>query len=140
MVNTVSKTGRTVRQKNNVRPHLHHKIMKTQVPDVDTLQKYLTGVLTRADHHAGNVNEIALAVAGAIVWRKDSSPIEVMTHSGDMKNVLWVTMQSGQRYAFSYNHQAGAIEIRQGSTQGAVTHSVTNATPLSQLRSIFLSL
>jgi hypothetical protein len=114
--------------------------MKTQVPDVDTLQRYLTGVLTRADHHAGNVNEIALAVAGAIVWRKDSSPIEVATQSGDMKNVLWVTMQSGQRYAFSYNHQAATIEIRQGSTQGAVIHSLTNATPLSQLRTIFLSL
>jgi hypothetical protein len=106
--------------------------MKTDVTDVDLLQKYLTGVIERADHHAGAVNEIALAVAGAIVWRKDSSPIKVMSRDGDMKNVLWATIQGGQKYAFSYNHR--------GSVQGAAIHSLSNATPLSQLRTIFLSL
>jgi len=113
--------------------------MPTPVRDVDLLQRYLEGVMIRADHHAGSVNEIALAITGAIVWRKDADPIEVMAHDGDMKNVLWVKI-SGQRYAFSYNHKSGAIEIRQGTTRGAVLHSLTNATPLSELRRIFQSL
>jgi hypothetical protein len=95
--------------------------------------------MERADHHAGSVNEIALAIAGAIVWRKDAEPIKVMAHAGDMKNVLWVKI-SGQRYAFSYNHQSGAIEIRDGSTHGPVLHSLTNATALSDLRKIFQGL
>jgi hypothetical protein len=93
----------------------------------------------RADHHASNVNEIALAVAGAIVWRKDAEPIEVMAHAGDMKNVLWAKI-SGKRYAFSYNHQAGTIEIRRGTTRGTVVQSLTNSTSLAQVRSIFQSL
>lgn len=114
--------------------------MKTQVTEIDVLQKYLVDVISRADHHASNVNEIALAIAGAIVWRKKAAPIEVMTQSGEMKNVLWVKMTSGKRYAFSYNHQAGTIEIRKGSTQGTVIYSLSNATPLSQLRNIFMSL
>lgn len=113
--------------------------MPTPVTDVDLLQKYLEGVMERADHHAGSVNEIALAIAGAIVWRKDAEPIKVMAHAGDMKNVLWVKI-SGQRYAFSYNHQSGAIEIRDGSTHGPVLHSLTNATALSDLRKIFQGL
>lgn len=113
--------------------------MPTQVTDVDLLQRYLEGVMSRADHHAGNVNEIALAVAGAIVWRKDPEPIEVLAHAGDMKNVLWVWI-SRQRYAFSYNHQAAAIEIRRGTTRGIVVHSLTNSTSLAQVRSIFQSL
>ncbi len=113
--------------------------MPTQVTEVDILQTYLQGVLTRADHHANNVNEIALAIAGAIVWRKDPEAIEVMAREGDMKNVLWVRIR-GQRYAFTYNHAAGTIEIRQGNNRGAVLHSLTNATPLATLRQIFESL
>ena len=53
--------------------------MATKVNDVDTLQQYLTSVIERTDHHARQVDEIVFALAGAIIWRKDSSPIEVMT-------------------------------------------------------------
>jgi hypothetical protein len=113
--------------------------MPTQLTDIDILQQYLEGVMDRADHHADNVNQIALAIAGAIVWRKDAEPIKVMTRAGDMKNVLWVKI-SGRRYAFSYNHQSRGIDIRQGSTQGPVIHTLTNATPLADLRKIFESL
>ncbi|WP_449405789.1 hypothetical protein [Massilia phosphatilytica] len=37
-----------------------------------------------AIHHAGKVNEIALALAGAILWRKnDDEPIKVMMREGE---------------------------------------------------------
>ncbi len=95
--------------------------------------------MERADHHANNINEIALAVAGAIVWRKDGEPIKVMSREGNITNVLWVKI-GGKRYAFSYNHQTGAIDIREGSTQGRVINAFTNATPLADLRRIFENL
>lgn len=63
--------------------------MPHQVTDVDTLADYLGGVIGRADHRARNVDQIALAIAGAIMWRKDADPIEVMAQAGEMKNVLW---------------------------------------------------
>ncbi len=113
--------------------------MPTEVAEVDRLRDYLNGVMARADHHANNVNEIALAVVGAIIWRKDAASIEVMEHNGELKNVLWVWI-GGSKYAFSYSHPNGAIEIRRRTTRGAVLHSVTNATSLSEVRTIFQSL
>ncbi|MBI5179296.1 MAG: hypothetical protein HZA04_08595 [Nitrospinae bacterium] len=91
--------------------------MPKQVPDVNLLRDYLRGVLDRADHHANNVNEVALAIAGAVVWIKDDKPLEVRAMNGEVKNVLWFWV-SGNRYALSYNHDIGQIELREKSTQG----------------------
>jgi len=110
--------------------------MPAQIQDVDLLQNYIKGVMERADHHAGAVKEIALALAGAIVWKKDSAPIEVYAKDGEMKNVLWVKIK-GIRYAFSYNHTASTIEMRQGTTHGQVVASFSNTTPLATVYSLF---
>ena len=45
--------------------------MPRTVTDVDVLQEYISGVMNRADHHAGNVSDVCLAIAGAVIWRKD---------------------------------------------------------------------
>src|ERR1700730_10305021 len=114
--------------------------MPMTVTDVEELREYLNGVMNRADHHAGEINEIALALVGAIVWRKDEDqPIRVMAQNGETKNVLWVHMR-GQRYAFSYNHIEGQIEMRRGTTQGPTLHTFSNTTPLALVRQIFAAL
>lgn len=114
--------------------------MALTVKDVEELQAYLRGVMERADHHAGSVKEIALALTGAIIWRKDDAgQIEVMVQSGEVKNVLWVHI-GGTRYAFSYKHATGKIEMRQGTTKGRTLHTFSNATPLSDLYNIFEAL
>ena len=110
--------------------------MPQHVTDIDVLRDYLRGVMDRADHHAQNVNEVALAVAGGVVWRKDNDPLEVMTRSGDMKNVLWFKV-NGKRYALSYNHDTSEIELRYRTTQGSVIASISNTMSNSQIRSIF---
>ena len=114
--------------------------MALSVTDVSELQSYIRGVMDRAAHHAGNVDQIALTLAGAIIWRKDDDPIKVMTRDGDTKNVLWVHI-NGTRYAFSYNHQSGGqIEMRKGNTQGAVLHAFSNTTPVADVKRIFETL
>lgn len=113
--------------------------MPLTVTEIEELQQYLTGVMGRAAHHAGAVNEIALALAGAIIWRKDDEPIKVMAQNGQTKNVLW-TRIGGQRYAFSYNHSKGEIEMRRDTTHGPVLHRFSNRTALAQVRQIFESL
>lgn len=111
--------------------------MARSVTDVSELQSYIRGVIERAEHHAGNVDEVALELAGAILWRKDDDePISVMTYRGETANVLWVRI-GGTRYAFSYNHQAGAIEMRQDSTQGNALHRFTNAMTLAEVKRVF---
>jgi hypothetical protein len=114
--------------------------MPLTVRDVEILKAYIDGVMTRADHHANEVEEIALALTGAIIWKKDDGKdIRVMEKSGDTKNVLWVTM-GGQQYAFAYNHAAKSIEMREGNMRGPVLHSFSNTTPLARLHQIFVQL
>ncbi|EGQ7645831.1 hypothetical protein ACPF3S_003731 [Vibrio cholerae] len=113
--------------------------MALTVKDVNILSQYISGVMARAEHHAGNVGEIALALAGAILWRKDDTNIKVMAHGADTKNVLWVTI-NGEQYAFSYNHSSEKIEMRKGSTHGNTIHEFDNSTPLSKLVKIFKGL
>jgi hypothetical protein len=109
--------------------------MPKTVDSVDLLQRYLQGVMDRAEHHANNVDEVSLTIAGAVVWRKDGE-IEVMTQDGDMKNVLWVHI-NGQRYALSYNHHQGCVEVRERSTQGKVRASFTNANSANDVKAFF---
>jgi hypothetical protein len=104
--------------------------------EVDILRDYLRGVMDRAGHHALNVNEIILTIAGAVIWRKDDDPLEVMTREDEMKNVLWFKV-NGQRYALSYNHDTDAVELREGTTQGNVIESFSNATPGNRVSSVF---
>jgi len=114
--------------------------MALTVTEVEELRQYLSGVMDRAGHHAENVKEIALALTGAILWRKDDDkPIKVMAHGGETKNVLWVYI-GGQRYVFSYNHDTGEIEMREENTHGQTLHRFSNATPLSTIMTVFKAL
>lgn len=113
--------------------------MPQAITDIEILQEYISGVMDRAEHHAGKVNEIALALAGAIIWKKDNEPITVFTRKGKMANVVWVKF-GGAKYAFSYNHDDEAIEIRKGTTHGDVLHSFSNSTKISEVIEVFNSL
>lgn len=110
--------------------------MTTQVNDVDALKGYLEAAMGRAKHHPGKVDGVILALAGAIVWKKDAGPIDPMGSKGDQKNVLWVKF-NGIRYAFSYNHTARTVELRKDSTNSAVMYSFSNATPYADIISAF---
>ena len=112
--------------------------MPQTIIDVDILQEYIDGVMARAEHHANNVDEIALAVAGAVVWRKQGD-LKVMARSGSMKNVLWVQI-NGQRYALSYDHVAGNIVVKRKSTQGVPLASFTNVNTVADVKRFFGSL
>jgi hypothetical protein len=112
--------------------------MPQAVTNVDILQQYIRGVMERAEHHANNVDEICLAIAGAVVWRKDGE-IEVMARDGDMKNVLWFRA-NGRRYALSYNHDQNSIEVPERNTQGDVLASFANATPVGDVKQFFAGL
>lgn len=112
--------------------------MAITIQNIEILREYLTGVLDRANHHAQNVNEIALAIAGGIVW-KTTNNIKVLSRDGEMKNVLWLQVES-RTLCFVYNHTNSNIEVREGTIQGNVIESFNNTTPLSSVKSFFESL
>ena len=113
--------------------------MKLPVTTVNALQSYINGVMKRAAHHAGSVQAVSLALAGAIVWKKKTSvDVYVLSKSGDVKNALWVEIGKKQ-YAFSYDH-AGSIDMREGNLQGPIMHKFTDTMTLAQVHSIFAAL
>jgi hypothetical protein len=107
--------------------------------DVEVLHQYAEGVMNRADHHAGQVKGIALALLGGIIWRGEPGTIEIKQYAGGMANVLWVTI-GGRRYAFAYNHETGAIEIRDRTQSGPAVHSFSNSTPAAEVEAVFRAL
>jgi prepilin-type processing-associated H-X9-DG protein len=101
------------------------------------LQYYIQGVMGKALHHAPDVNEICLAVIGAIVWKKDKdSPLEVRTHGGKIANVLFVFI-GGNRYAFSYDRDEHAIDIRENNTRGRSLRKFKNSDSVADVWEFF---
>jgi hypothetical protein len=113
--------------------------MPREITDIDLLRTYISGVMDKAAHHADEVSEVALTLAGAVIWRKDDDPLEVFERQGNLANALWVRI-SGVRYALSYKHEVRAIEMRVGSTQGRVVHSFSNKTSASEVKKVFAAL
>jgi hypothetical protein len=113
--------------------------MAITAEDVSTLHAYAEGVMERADHHAGQVKAIALALLGGIVWKADSGSIEIKQYDGELANVLWLTV-NGRRYALAYNHKTGKIEIRDRTQTGPALHSFDNQTPVADVEMIFRGL
>ncbi len=109
--------------------------MSKEITKIDELRDYLRGVMRRADHHADNVNEVVLAIAGGVVWSKDDKPLKVYTRRGEMTNVLWFSVK-GKQYALSYNHATGHIELRCDGTQGSNVGSFSNETTNEAIRTI----
>lgn len=113
--------------------------MPRKVDLVGALQEYVRGVIAKAEHHAKRVDEIALAVAGAVLWRNDDDEIEVMEHKGKMANVLWLRV-NGRRYALSLNHITGEIDVREKTTHGKTLASFNNTNSVADVKTFFASL
>jgi hypothetical protein len=115
--------------------------MPIHADDVETLRHYAEGVMSRVAHHAGNVGAIALTLLGGIIWRAAPGSIEIRQYGGQLANTLWwESASTGTRYACTYNHQTQEIEIRDRTTQGAVLHRFSNATPVTAVERIFSTL
>jgi hypothetical protein len=117
------------------------KVMAVAVSEVEQLREYVRGVLGAAQHHAGNVDEIILAIAGAIIARKDDTPLQVRAgRTQEMGRAITFTSNRGNTYALSYNHTTKQIDMKQNNSHGPVIHSFDNATPLSVVASTFAAL
>ena len=115
--------------------------MAIKVSEVEKLREYVRGVLGAAQHHAGNVDEIILAIAGAIIARKDDQPLQVRPgKTQEMGKAISFTSNRGNTYALSYNHTTQKVDLKKDNSRGAVLHSFDNATPLSVVASTFASL
>ena len=115
--------------------------MPVPVSDIQTLRTYIRGVVGRAKHHAQNVDEIILALAGAVIAWKDSTPLQVRSAPGvGLGRALTFTSARHNTYTLSYNHNTHSIDLKQGNYQAPVRHSFSNTTPLATVSTVFASL
>lgn len=112
--------------------------MALTITTLTLLNEYINGVMSRADHHGQNVNEVVLILAGAVIWRA-TQDIEVRTYGDTTANILWLTV-NGHRYAIAYNHQTGNIEIRDRNQNGAVLATFNNQATAATVKQIFATL
>lgn len=115
-------------------------LMGIALRSVDDLQGHLLSVFERSDHHAGEVNEVLLAITGGILWRKNPGDhVRVNEREGAGGNVIWFRIGS-QRYALLYSHRSRRIELMLGGRHGPLIHAFTNATPLADVMRVFATL
>ena len=113
--------------------------MAITAKDVEELHTYAEGVMGRADHHAGRVKGISLALLGGIIWRAEPDSIRIRRFAGGSANMLWVKI-GGNTFVFAYNHTTEKIEIRDRTQTGSVLHSFDDDTAVADLEAAFRAL
>ena len=95
---------------------------------------FIHKVINDANHHAAEVTEIIMPLSQAVRKRLNLSQdkVEVFERNGNIGRTCWVVIK-GNRWVFSYSYGSETIELRQGSTKGAVVFRFNNSTPLEAL-------
>lgn len=109
------------------------------IHSINALNEYLNGVMNRANHHATNVNEVALTIAGAIVWRATEDMTVRSNNSRGTGNMLWFFVKD-KRYVLSYNQQSQTIDLLERSIEGTVLYSFDNSWSAIDVKNIFAKL
>lgn len=109
--------------------------MALKIEDIRLMKRYFEGVMSRANHHADNVNEIILALAGGVIWR--GADIGVRTYRDKTANMLWMKTDTGKVYCFIFNHNTGKIEVHEDSMNGKMLRMFSNADSNSDVKEFF---
>lgn len=112
--------------------------MALSIDGIQILRNYFNGVMDRANHHAENVNEIALAILGGIIW-KSTDEIQVKQYAGSPANILWMYVGEN-KYCFAFNHETGNIEVRRASYKGEVIIEFNNTSSVAEVKQFFEAL
>jgi hypothetical protein len=79
--------------------------MPVPVSDIRTLRAYVCGVIGKAKHHAPNVDEIILALAGAVITWKNSTALQVRSApGGGLTDMLWSHWRHAVEDGVSVSH------------------------------------
>ena len=98
------------------------------------MKEYLTLLMTRADHHAKEVEAVCLSLVGAIIWKAEK--VEVRTYKGKTTNQLWMRVGVNW-YSFTYGHESGTVDMKEDNHHGEVIHTFTNGSSATEILSVF---
>ena len=109
--------------------------MALKIKDIRLMKRYLEGIMDRANHHAQQVNEIVLALAGGVIWR--GAEIDVRTYNGETANMLWMKTDLGKEYCFIFNHNNGMIEAHEETMNGRLLRQFSNTNKTYDVKAFF---
>lgn len=112
--------------------------MALTINSIEALQTYLHGVLGRANHHAGNVEGVSLALLGAVIWRADGE-ISVREYAGRPANMIWFFVGEN-KYVLTYNHSTEEIELKDRTHTGSILASFDNSSTYQEIIDTFCNL
>ena len=110
--------------------------MGIKMDSIGILREYFNGVLGRADHHAQEVEEVALTLMGAVIWKAKENSIEVRSVGEKTGNMLWFETNRS-RYSFKYDHSDKKIELREKTSNGPIVSIFDNTITANTVYSIF---
>ena len=110
--------------------------MSIKMDSVGILREYFNGVLGRADHHAQEVEEVALTLMGAVIWKAKENSIEVRSVGEKTGNMLWFETNRS-RYSFRYDHSDKKIELREKTSNGPIISIFDNTITANTVYNIF---
>lgn len=110
--------------------------MSIKMDSIGILREYFNGVLGRADHHAQEVEEVALTLMGAVIWKAKENSIEVRSVGEKTGNMLWFETNRS-RYSFKYDHSDKKIELREKTSNGPIVSIFDNTITANTVYSIF---
>ncbi len=112
--------------------------MALKIEDIRLMKRYFEGVMSRANHHAENVNEVILSLAGGVIWR--GADIDVRTYKDKTANMLWMRTDSGKGYCFIFNHSNWLIEVHEDTMAGKLLRVFSNQDSNSDVKEFFETL
>jgi hypothetical protein len=99
--------------------------MAQRLDKLAELQEYARGVVTRAAHHAHNVENVLDYLLGQVILHHDPGSVECRTYKNKPTNILRFSVRQ-RAVALAYNHK-GQVELREGNEHGHVLATFTNA-------------
>ncbi len=79
-----------------------------------------------------------MTLAGAVLWR-NTGTIWVREFKGGPANILWFFID-GKKYALTYDHELGAVWVRDRTLRGRVLEGFDNASTPSDVYRFFKAL
>ena len=106
--------------------------------DAAALHEYAADVMHRGGPHAGQIQGVALALLGGVIWRSDAGSLKLAQPQWPALELAFEI--DGHGDWFTDNFASGAIEMRQRWQAGPALHSFSNATSVAYVQAVFRGL
>lgn len=108
--------------------------MAIQIKTQEVFQEYLGKIMWKANHHAEEVVNIILPLAGLVQWK--AKDFVARQYRGELANMFWCSVGK-KNYCFVYNHDNRIIYLHKNNSKGEILAELNNQTTPEQIFHLF---